>query len=163
LLLYGRDTAQAVSAGFLPWRPGFKPTSGYMRFVEENWGLKKVFSEYFGFPCQFSFHRLLQTHHLSSGGWYNRPNSGRRTKWTQSHPTPQFFTLQHKRATNMLTWQMDRPTDGFTCQPIIRYARPILRTGLLHETTRGPHDVGESRCNLLRYKTVQSGLSTDVS
>jgi hypothetical protein len=21
-------------------------------------------------------------------GWYNRPNSGRRTKWTQSHPTP---------------------------------------------------------------------------
>jgi hypothetical protein len=21
-------------------------------------------------------------------GWYNRPNSGRSTKWTQSHPTP---------------------------------------------------------------------------
>jgi hypothetical protein len=21
-------------------------------------------------------------------GWYNRPTSGRRTKWTQSHPTP---------------------------------------------------------------------------
>jgi hypothetical protein len=21
-------------------------------------------------------------------GWYNRPISGRRTKWTQSHPTP---------------------------------------------------------------------------
>jgi hypothetical protein len=21
-------------------------------------------------------------------GWYNRPNSGRRTKWTQSHPHP---------------------------------------------------------------------------
>jgi hypothetical protein len=21
-------------------------------------------------------------------GWYNRPVSGRRTKWTQSHPTP---------------------------------------------------------------------------
>jgi hypothetical protein len=20
--------------------------------------------------------------------WYNRPNSGQRTKWTQSHPTP---------------------------------------------------------------------------
>jgi hypothetical protein len=28
--------------------------------------------------------------HLSSiiRGWYNRPVSGRRTKWTQSHPTP---------------------------------------------------------------------------
>jgi hypothetical protein len=23
-----------------------------------------------------------------SRGWYNRPVSGRRTKWTQSHPTP---------------------------------------------------------------------------
>jgi hypothetical protein len=22
-------------------------------------------------------------------GWYNRPNSGRRTMWIQSHPTPQ--------------------------------------------------------------------------
>jgi hypothetical protein len=26
----------------------------------------QVFSEYFGFPCQFSFHRLLHTHHLPS-------------------------------------------------------------------------------------------------
>jgi hypothetical protein len=29
--------------------------------------LRQVFSEYFSFLCQFSFHRLLQTHHLSSG------------------------------------------------------------------------------------------------
>jgi hypothetical protein len=29
--------------------------------------LGQVFSQYFGFPCQFSFHRLLHTHHLSSG------------------------------------------------------------------------------------------------
>jgi hypothetical protein len=30
--------------------------------------LGQVFFEYFGFPCQFSFHRLLQIHHhLSSG------------------------------------------------------------------------------------------------
>jgi hypothetical protein len=29
--------------------------------------LRQVFSEYFGFSCQFSFHRLLHTHHLSSG------------------------------------------------------------------------------------------------
>jgi hypothetical protein len=30
------------------------------------------------------------TPHSSSiiRGWYNRPNSGRRTKWTQSYPTP---------------------------------------------------------------------------
>jgi hypothetical protein len=29
--------------------------------------LGQVFSEYFGLICQFSFHRLLHTHHLSSG------------------------------------------------------------------------------------------------
>jgi hypothetical protein len=29
--------------------------------------LEQVFSAYFGFPCQFSFHRLLHTHHLSFG------------------------------------------------------------------------------------------------
>jgi hypothetical protein len=29
--------------------------------------LGQVFSEYFGFPCQSSFHQLLHNHHLSSG------------------------------------------------------------------------------------------------
>jgi hypothetical protein len=37
-------------------------------FVVDEVALGQVFSEYFGFPCEFSFHRLLHTHHdLSSG------------------------------------------------------------------------------------------------
>jgi hypothetical protein len=37
-------------------------------FVVDKAALGQVFSEYFGFPCQFSFHRLLHMrHHLSSG------------------------------------------------------------------------------------------------
>jgi hypothetical protein len=36
-------------------------------FVVGKVTLGQIFSEYFGFPCQFSFHRLLHTHHLSSG------------------------------------------------------------------------------------------------
>jgi hypothetical protein len=37
-------------------------------FVVGKVALGQVFSEYFGFPCQFSFHQLLHTHHhLSSG------------------------------------------------------------------------------------------------
>jgi hypothetical protein len=36
-------------------------------FVTGKVALGQVFSEYVGFPCQFSFHRLLHTHHLSSG------------------------------------------------------------------------------------------------
>jgi hypothetical protein len=35
--------------------------------VEEKMALEQVLSEYFGFSCQFSFHRLLHAHHLSSG------------------------------------------------------------------------------------------------
>jgi hypothetical protein len=36
-------------------------------FVVDELALGLVFSEYFGFPCQFSFHQLLNTHHLSPG------------------------------------------------------------------------------------------------
>jgi hypothetical protein len=38
-------------------------------FVVDEVALEQVFSEYFGFPCQFLFHRLLHIHHhyLSSG------------------------------------------------------------------------------------------------
>jgi hypothetical protein len=37
-------------------------------FLVDKVALGQVFSVYFGFPCQFSFHRLLHTHHhLPSG------------------------------------------------------------------------------------------------
>jgi hypothetical protein len=43
-------------------------------FVVDKVALGQVFSEYFGFPCQSSFH---QFHHKSPSsiiwGWYNRP------------------------------------------------------------------------------------------
>jgi hypothetical protein len=34
-----------------------------MGFVADKVALGQVFSEYFGFPCQFSFHLLLHIHH----------------------------------------------------------------------------------------------------
>jgi hypothetical protein len=37
-------------------------------FVVDKVPLGQVFSEYFGFPCQFSFHRLLHIHHHPSSG-----------------------------------------------------------------------------------------------
>jgi hypothetical protein len=55
-----------------------------------HWG--QVFSEYFGFPCQFSFHQILRTH-LSSGAgtigqfvvalWSSGQSSWLRTQRTQ--------------------------------------------------------------------------------
>jgi hypothetical protein len=54
-------------AGFPPRRPGFEPRSGHVGLLVDELPLGQIFSEYFGFPCKFSFHRLLHTHHLSSG------------------------------------------------------------------------------------------------
>jgi hypothetical protein len=41
--------------------------SDHVGFVEDKVALGQISSEYFGFPCQFSFHRMLHSHHLSSG------------------------------------------------------------------------------------------------
>jgi hypothetical protein len=38
-----------------------------VKFVLDKVALGQVFSEYFGFPCQSSFHWLLHNHHPSSG------------------------------------------------------------------------------------------------
>jgi hypothetical protein len=46
----------------------FDPGSGQVGFVVDKVTLGQVFSEYFGFSCQSSFHQLLHNHpHLSSG------------------------------------------------------------------------------------------------
>jgi hypothetical protein len=53
--------AQAVSRRLPTAVDQFKPRSGH---VVDKVALGQVFSKYFCFPCQFSFHRLLHTHHL---------------------------------------------------------------------------------------------------
>jgi hypothetical protein len=60
----GRAIAQAVSRR-LP--TAAEPRSGHVGFVVDKVALGQVFSEYFGFSCQFPFHRLLHIHPLSSG------------------------------------------------------------------------------------------------
>jgi hypothetical protein len=92
-LWLGRAIAQAVSRLLPTRRPGFEPSSGHAGFVVDKVELGQVLSEYFSFPCQFSFHRLLHTHHILSGAGTNRPVSGRRAKWTQSHPTQRNYDM----------------------------------------------------------------------
>jgi hypothetical protein len=65
-LLFGRAIPQTV-AGFPLRRPGFEPRSGHWGFMVDKAAMVQVFSEYIGFSCQFSFHRMLHIHHLSSG------------------------------------------------------------------------------------------------
>jgi hypothetical protein len=65
---YAEATSQIrrLVAGFPPRWPRFEPRSGHVGCVVDKVALGLVFSEYFCFPCQFSFYRLLHTHHLSS-------------------------------------------------------------------------------------------------
>jgi hypothetical protein len=45
-----------------------KTGSSHVGFVVDKVGMGQVFSKYFGFPCQSSFHQFLHNHHhLSSG------------------------------------------------------------------------------------------------
>jgi hypothetical protein len=59
-----------------------------VRFVVEKLALRQVFSEYFGFPCQCSFHRLLHTHHHLSFGAGTMGQLVADVPSGQSHPTP---------------------------------------------------------------------------
>jgi hypothetical protein len=48
-----------LATGFPPRRPGFDPSSCHVGFMVDKVTLGQVFSEWFDFLCQFSFHRLL--------------------------------------------------------------------------------------------------------
>jgi hypothetical protein len=58
---YGDAIAHAVTR----WLPTAvaDPGSGHVGFVMDKVALGQVFSEYFGFSCQSSFHQLLHNHH----------------------------------------------------------------------------------------------------
>jgi hypothetical protein len=66
-ILNGRVIAQAVSRRLPTAAARVRAQSRHVGFVVDKMALGKAFSKYFGFICQFSFHRLLHTHHLSSG------------------------------------------------------------------------------------------------
>jgi hypothetical protein len=74
IAVWGRAIAQAVSR----WLPtaavqGSSPGLDMWDFVVDKVALGQVFSEYFGFPCQFSFHQLLQKSSSIIWRLYNRP------------------------------------------------------------------------------------------
>jgi hypothetical protein len=58
--IHGRVNVQPVSRR-IHNRDGLGWTPGYAGFVTEEVELGQVFSEYFGFPCQFPVQRMLHT------------------------------------------------------------------------------------------------------
>jgi hypothetical protein len=58
----GRAIAQAVSRWLPTAAARFKPGSGLVGFVLDKVALGQVFSQYFDFLCQSSFHQILHDH-----------------------------------------------------------------------------------------------------
>jgi hypothetical protein len=79
----GRAKAQAVSR-----RPGFESRSGHVGLWWTKWHWDK-FPPSISVPFANSHSTDCSTLIIYHPGLYNRPKSGRRTKWTKSHPTPQ--------------------------------------------------------------------------
>jgi hypothetical protein len=73
-IIKGRATAQAVSR-WLPIAAARVPARSVdVRFVVDKLVVGQVFSEYFGFPCQSSFHQFL--HHHNHPGQVQQSNLG---------------------------------------------------------------------------------------
>jgi hypothetical protein len=76
---YIRNWGRAIAQAVIRWLPtaavrGSSPGLVMWDFVVDKVALGQVFSAYFGFPCQFSFHQLLQKITLIyHRGLYNRP------------------------------------------------------------------------------------------
>jgi hypothetical protein len=68
------------------FRGGPHSTPLSVRFVLDEEKLGQDFSYYFGFPYQFSFHRLFHTYLHLFPGLEHRPNIGQRTKWFSLTP-----------------------------------------------------------------------------
>jgi hypothetical protein len=91
----GRVIAQVVNWWLPTAAVGFDPRSGHVWFVVDKVALGQVFSQVLQFPLPILIPSTAS--HSSSStirGWYNRPVTGRHTKWTQSHrshPTPRNY------------------------------------------------------------------------
>jgi hypothetical protein len=100
---YHATWLRPLVAGFPLWWPGFNPRLDHVGSMLDKVTLGQVFSNCFGFPCQFSFHEML--HAVVSSG---AATADQHTKWTQSHPTP-----RDKMNSNKQTWTWTCSTIDF--------------------------------------------------
>jgi hypothetical protein len=68
-----------------------------MGFVMDKVALGQVFSQYFGFPCQFSFHQLLQKSSSFIIGVCTIGQSGRSTRDLDRYLGTQYRSANNKK------------------------------------------------------------------
>jgi hypothetical protein len=96
-----RGVAQAVTRRLLTAAAWVRAEVRSSGVVVDKVALGQVFSEYFRFPCQFSIHRLLHTHRLSSRAGTKRQLVADVTSGL-SHPT----TRKQKKLCHRVGWQV---------------------------------------------------------
>jgi hypothetical protein len=94
----GRAIAQAVSRRLttVAVRVRVQVRSCHVDSWVDKVALGQVFSEYVEVPLPILIPPTAPYSVFIIRGWHNRSVSGRRTKWTQSHPTPRNLTLRSK-------------------------------------------------------------------
>jgi hypothetical protein len=95
--LWTMSTCRAIAQAVSLRRPWFEPRSGHVGFVVDKVALNRFSPSITVSPAN-SHSTDCSTLITIIRGWYNRPNSGRHTKWTQSTPTPE--TKKIKRLSN---------------------------------------------------------------
>jgi hypothetical protein len=107
VLRTGRAIAQAVSSWLPTAAVQVRAQVGSCGICGEQSGAGAGFLRVLRFPLPILIPPTAP--HSSSmsivRGWYNRPVSGRRTKWTQSHLTPPQETKQYYYLENMIKVQ----------------------------------------------------------
>jgi hypothetical protein len=84
----GRDTAQTVGRGLPTAVPRVRSQVKAGGFLGGQSGTGACFFRVLRFPLPILIPPTAPHSSSIIRGWYNRANSGRSTKWTQSHPTP---------------------------------------------------------------------------
>jgi hypothetical protein len=88
---YAVPYLRRLVAGFSPWWPGFHPRSCWI--YDGRSGTENGFVQLHWFPLPILIPPTAPHSSCIIWGWYNRPNSGRCTKWTQSHPTQRIIKI----------------------------------------------------------------------
>jgi hypothetical protein len=125
-------------------------------FVLNKVALEQVSSEYFGFLCHFSFHRLLHTHHLSSGAGtigqiladvpsklsLTPPQETKKKKYISTRPTPLYPPDLAVRPSvpDISNWASDVPARILAAIAISSCVRPSPESSP-HRTPRCPLSV----------------------
>jgi hypothetical protein len=120
--------------------------------------LAQVFSEYFGFPCQFLFHRLLHSHHhLSSGAGTIGQIVADVPSGLSLTPTQEIKKNYTLTSSQLSDRQRMQSTHWLQVTKVLRHVLRVARSEKLHVSRlAGQHWLNVPDCKLLLFWNLLS-------